>query len=230
MYAGASNLSKTALLEQLLFVASETAALASGLNRLMNSGDIPSAEVLDKFLRQDIAMAKERVDNAVEKILYYIASARMELIDYKEFFINISLRYRDIIDKLEATTHRMLLLRRKVTDGKDERIIKDISKLVKISEEILFTLTSSLRSLINISEGGSSVLKSIESGVSKIKLNEKTADEIYRQVFERLLDTFGDSMTVYVLYREVIDRIEEVIDESVDQATDILILARSLAS
>ena len=230
MYAGHTNLSNTALLEQLLFIASETSAAASGLNRLLSGGALPSPEVIDKFLRQDLAMAKDRIDDAVEKILYYIASARMELIDYKEFFINIALRFRNIIDMVEATTHRILLLRRKINDGSDEEIIKGIAKLVKIGEEMLFTLTSSLRSLTSMGEESSGVVKIIETNVDKIKLREKTADEIYRSVFERLLDVFGNNMVAYILYREVLDSIEDTVDKALDQATDILILARSLVS
>ncbi|MCE4628060.1 MAG: hypothetical protein F7C34_02790, partial [Desulfurococcales archaeon] len=95
MYTGPSNLSKTVLLEQLVFMSNEASTLLFELYKMLsNSKGVPSAEAVDKFLRQDVALSKDRVDSAAEKMLYYIASSRIDLIDLKEFYINLALRYR----------------------------------------------------------------------------------------------------------------------------------------
>ncbi len=232
MLPGTSSLSKTAIIEQLVFVSGETSRTMSGLLRLFNEHiPIPEAPVLDKYLRQDIAVAKDRIDQTVERILEYISTARMDLVDHKEFYINIAQRYRAVVDSMEGIVYRLLLLRRKLpSEAEDEEILKGIRKMLDMLEQSLFLTSSSMRSLLSVSHGTAEVLRSIEKNNQKVRGLERSADELYRTLFEQVLDRHSSSLPAYILYREVIDKLEDAIDMVSDQSNDILILARSLST
>jgi uncharacterized UPF0160 family protein len=231
MLPGTSSLSKTALIEQLIFIAGEVSSVSSTITRTFpESGALPETAVIDKMLRQDVKLAKSRVDSTVDKLLEYLAASRLELVDHKEFFINIAIRYKKIMDRLETTVHRLFLLRKKLPESEQDKEVNEyIKKLLKMQEKMLFTLSSSIRALLSVNHGTREMLRSIESDFTRMKLTEENADETYREAFELVLDKFQDSMLGYVLYREVIDTLEDSIDESLEQGRDILILARSLS-
>ncbi len=235
MYTGPSNLSKTVLLEQLVFVSNEASTLLFELYKLLsNNNGAPSAEAVDKFLRQDVALSKDRVDSAVEKMLYYIASSRIDLIDHKEFYINLALRYKAIMSLIESAVFNLLLLQRKAPEAGTGQIMGKVLELVKLSEETMYLLTQEIRRLVGTSSGSEntakSLLKNIESTADKIKMNERIADEVYRELQERIVDEHAGNPIAVMLLRDFVNNIENIFDTIVDQTTDILILARSIVA
>ena len=232
MLSGTGNISVVTLLEQLIFVAEEA---SNTLNRLVmiipENGDFPKPEIVDKFLRQDVRIAKNKIDNTVEKILEYLASSRLDLVDKKEFYINIALRYRYIMDYLNQTAHRMLLLSRRLQgNGTNSLLNSKIRKMAVTGNDILSRLTLGIRGLLSAETGTVEAVKQVENILTKVKLLEQTADELYIDLLENIIDSYGDNLVAYTLYREVIDRLEDLIDASLSQATDILILAKSTLS
>ncbi|MCE4625252.1 MAG: DUF47 family protein [Desulfurococcales archaeon] len=232
MLSGTGNISIVTLLEQLIYIAEEA---SNALNRLVmiipENGDFPEPEVVDKFLRQDVRIAKNKIDDTVEKILEYLASSRLELVDRKEFYINVALRYRDIMDYLSHTAHRLLLLSKRIQgNGTNAALNSKIRKMAATGNDILSRLTLSIRGLLSAETGTEEAVKQVESLLSKVKLLEQTADELYVDLLENIIDAYGDNLVAYTLYREVIDRLEDLVDASLSQATDILILAKSTIS
>ncbi|MCE4628066.1 MAG: DUF47 family protein, partial [Desulfurococcales archaeon] len=128
----------------------------------------------------------------------------------------------------------LLLLRRKTPNAGNEGIAEKILEFVKLSEETMYLLTSEIRRLVGTSSGSEntakSLLKNIESTADKIKMNEKIADEIYRELHERIIDENADNPLAVMLLRDFVNSMENIFDIIVDQTTDVLILARSLVA
>ncbi|MEB3844442.1 MAG: hypothetical protein LRS48_02005 [Desulfurococcales archaeon] len=231
MYAGTGNLSKTTIIEQLIYMSRELDSLVSTILRTLgNEGSLPEPLVLDKIYRQDVQLSKGRIDQASARILEFIASGRMGLIDTKEFYISVTMRFVKIMDYVSAAAHRMLLASKKLGEqsAKYSQINNNLRRLLKTLEDSLFEISSIVRGLTSIVRGNIEILKSLESKADRVKLLEEEADELYRASLEEILD-LAESFKAYALYREMLDKLEDAIDEAERIATDLKILALSTA-
>ncbi|MEB3765036.1 MAG: DUF47 family protein [Desulfurococcales archaeon] len=231
MYAGTGNLSKTTIIEQLIYISRELDGLVSQLLRYMpEEGGLPSQEVLDKLYRQDVAITKDKIDQAVSRLLEFIASGRMGLIDSKEFYISIAMGLRRITDYVEAVIHRLLLAKKKLgSDLEIPELSNTLREMIRMLEEAIFETSSIIRAFSTISRGNTEILKTMESKVDRIKEIEQDADETYRDLMEKLLDFFPDNYIAYTVYREILDKLEDALDEAERIAIDLKILALTSA-
>ncbi len=227
MYAGTGNISKTTIIEQLIYISRELDGLVSQLLRYMpEDGTLPSQEVLDKLYRQDVAISKDKIDQAVSRLLEFIASGRMGLIDSKEFYISIAMGLRRITDHVEAVIHRLLLAKKKTgAQAEVPELVKSLRDLVRMLEEAIFETASIIRAFSTVSRGNTELLRSMEAKVDRIKEIEQDADETYRILMEKLLDIFSRDFISYTVYREVLDKLEDALDEAEKIAIDLKILA-----
>ncbi len=230
MFAGTGNLSRTTIVEHLIYISREIDSLVSEILRKMSEeGNIPDIETLDKLYRQDVAITKDRINQAVSRLLEFIASGRMGLIDSKEFYIGIAMGLRRITDYVEATSHRMLLARKKLGEPVSKDLVSRVVSLMKLLEDSLFEISSIIRAYSTIARGDIEMLRTLESKVDKIKNIEQDADEVYRELMEKLLDIFENNFKAYVLFREIIDKLEDAVDETERIAINLRILALSAA-
>ena len=227
MLPGTSSLSKTSIIEQIIYIANEVGGLLNSLKKTLAKNGF-SPEALDKFLRQDVAITKSRIDMNVEKILDYLASARVDLIDNKELYIGIANRYSSIVDSIETAIHRIILAL-KLTGGLDDSATELINNIINEVENIYFILQDTVRGLLSVSTGTTEMLKRMEEDVVRVGKREGTVDDYYKLGIEKLAEAYRRDPVVFVLLKEALDELENTADKGLEQATDLLFLAKALS-
>ena len=107
MLPDSGSLAKAAILEQLVNVSREVDSLVSRFYRLLSeASSLPPAEVIDKFFRQDVALAKTSVDRSINRIYEYMASGRINLLDSRDLLFSILERYESLMGRIEASSYR----------------------------------------------------------------------------------------------------------------------------
>jgi len=101
------SISKITLIEVLQNMAQDIQNISATLLTKMHEN--ATNEYIEKFYRQDLMSVKDRISRNKDRIFDYLASGRLELISYKEFYINSSLQMECAISKLEAGIYRLLL-------------------------------------------------------------------------------------------------------------------------
>ncbi len=213
MLPDSGSLAKAAILEQLVNVTREVDILVSRFYRILSeSASLPPAEVIDKFFRQDVALAKNNIDRAINRIYEYMASGRLNLLDSRELLFSILEKYETLMRRIEAATYRMLILRRAGYE------IEDVDPLLVALVKLLGSASQELVGLVRRVAGapkGLEALRLVEGPVSAINQAERDADEAYRELIDRLVNTAPDFRS-YALYRDVADGLEDAIDTVTD--------------
>lgn len=228
MLPGTSSISNVSIIEQLIYIAGETSNLASSLLRLFADDQFPGEAVLDKFLRQDIALAKTRISDSVDRIVDYISSSRMDLIENREFYISVAIRFAEITNKIEDAVHRLLVASRRagpISPGASGYI----KSMVKEVEQMLFTLLEGTRLLLSVNHASEEILHLVERNSNKVRMAAQSADRTYKVAVETLVDEYRENPIGYLLVKEALDKLEEASSKCREQARDLTLLAKSLA-
>ena len=223
-YPDTGNLVKAAVGEQLVNMARELDVLVSRLHSLVGeSGGAPSPEAIDKFFRQDLALTKDSVDRIVSRVLEYIASGRMNLLDSKDLIFQLLNLYEELSRKIEAAVYRLKLIA-----GRGVRL-PEVSKYVVEQARLLSQATTNLVYISRQIGGSSEAFRRLESSVSRVVEIEREADRIYREALDVLLDAAPD-YKAYVMYRDVLDNLEDAVDvvERLAKSMRILSIAESV--
>lgn len=213
MLPDSGSLAKAAILEQLVNVTREIDILISRFYRILSeSSSLPPADVIDKFFRQDLALAKTNVDRSINRIYEYMASGRLNLLDSKELIFSILEKYETLMRRIEAATYRMLILRR--AGYEVEEVDKLLVTLVRLLNEESQELVGLVRRITGAPKG-LEALRLVEGPVSSISQTERDADEAYREIIDKLVNTAPDFRS-YALYRDAADSLEDAIDTVTD--------------
>ncbi len=226
MYAGTGNISREVIIEQLMNISREVDTLAVNVYNVFPEQGLPELEVLDKLFRQDITMAKTKVEETIGKLLMYIASGRLELVDSKEIILSITSGYETIVQRMEAFIYRLVMVKKAGAEDIPEAS-ESIRRLVKLLIEVTDHLTAMAR-LVSNAAGNAETARLIESRADKVFQAEKTADDIYREALDSLLHKSSD-FKQYILYRDALDLAEDAIDAAARVALYYKIMGLSLA-
>ena len=224
MLPDSGSLAKAAILEQLVNVSREVDSLVSKFYRILaEASSLPPVEVIDKFFRQDVTLAKTSVDRSINRIYEYMASGRINLLDSRDLLFSILEKYESLVGRMEAASYRMLILRRAGYS------LPEVDPLIAGQVRLLGESSQELVRLVRIVSGsprGLEALRLVESPVSAINRAERDADEVYREIIDRLVGAAPD-FRAYALYRDVADGLEDAIDFVADLARLYRLLAIS---
>jgi len=220
-YRDTGNLVRAAIGEQLVNIAREVDAIASKLASLL-SGEPPSYDDVDKFFRQDMALARNNVDRMVRRILEYVASGRMNLVDSRDVLFDLLEEYERLVRSLEEAVHRL----RHLTADPGSPAYTGSARLAAILAEATRELVSMARHVADHGEAGLVV----ERASSAVMTVEREADEAYRAAVDALLEAETGYKQLLV-GKEALDLLESAVDsaERISRLLKILALAESVA-
>ncbi len=204
------SITVTTIIERLIDMASSLEDAASRIYKIINS-EGPSPEVLEKFFRQDIMNFKSLVERGKDSLLEFIANGRVELIPYKEFYIDAALQLDCIMSRLEAGTYRLLMLL-----SMDRAPSREVMEDVKGMLRELNTEASLLVDVLRASEVPPKDLaarrKLLDDKFSLAMEAEARADNVYREALARILTIYKDNAAEMMIFKEVIDAFEDAVD------------------
>jgi len=203
------SISKITLIEVLQNMAQDIQNISATLLTRMHENT--KSEYIEKFYRQDLMSAKDRISRNKDRIFDYLASGRLELVSYKEFYINSSLQMECAISKLEAGIYR-LLLSYSIDKSDDSEVYKTIEGLIGEIYSSSQSLVDLLRSISTGTKGNSEKRKIIEERFNKISESEGRGDIIYREGLARVLVKYSDKPSRLISFKETIEYLEDCID------------------
>ncbi|MCE4601397.1 MAG: hypothetical protein F7C38_07565 [Desulfurococcales archaeon] len=227
MYAGSGNISREVVIEHLVNIARELESIIVSINGIFRDKSLPTAEVIDKIFRQDLVMAKERIEKNIAQLLLYIASGRIELVDSKELILRITEGYRDTITKLESFVHRLKLARRAEAEV-DSKIVERMANMLGLVAEASGHITTLAR-LAGRAYGNNEIARRMEQRNDKVQEIERLVDEVYRELLDLLIDTTSDFKT-YILVRDAVNTLEDTMDLLAKLSLNYFILGVGMAS
>ncbi|WP_048816772.1 hypothetical protein [Caldisphaera lagunensis] len=203
------SLSKITLIEVLQNMAQDIQNVTAIL--LTNIRENSNVEYIEKFYRQELMSTKDKISRNKDRIFDYLASGRLELISYKEFYINTALQLECSISKLEAGIYR-LLLSYSIEKGVDSDIYKAIEGLIGEIYNSSQSLVDLLRSISTGTKGNSEKRKMIEERFNKISDSEEKGDMIYREGLAKVLMKYSDKPSRLISFKETIEYLEDCLD------------------
>jgi len=218
-YRDTGNLVRAAIGEQLVNIAREVDSLASRLASLL-SGEPPSFDDVDKFYRQDVALARNNVDRMVRRIFEYVASGRMSLVDSRDVLFDALEEYERLVRSVEEAVHRIRHL------SPSSPAYPGASRLASLLAEAARELVSLARHVADHGEAGLVV----ERAASTVMTVEREADEAYRASLDSLLEADLGYKQLLV-GKDVLDLLESAVDsaERISRLLRIIALAESVA-
>ncbi len=227
MYTGAGNISREVVVEHLVNIARELEALIVSINSLIGEEKLPYAEVLDKFLRQDVFSSKERIESNIAQLLLYIASGRIELVDSKELILRITEEFRSTISKLEAFIHRIKMAS-KAKVNPPAKVLAELKYIVNLISEAAGHVTTLTR-LAGRAYGNHNVARMMETRNDKVQEIERLVDDSYRNILDSLA-TETENFKEYVLLRDAVDLLEDITDNLSRLSLNLYVMGVGLAS
>jgi len=169
-------------------------------------------EGIEKLYRQELLLAKEKISRARDRIFDYLANGRLEVLPYKEFYINSSLQLENAVNKFDAGVYRLILLQGAQRDAHYDEVNDTI---VYILEEIYNSsrsLVDLLRSLLSVRKASSEKRKMIEEKFSRIADSESRVDSIYRSGLAKILEFYKAEPSKLLLLKDAIEYLEDSMD------------------
>lgn len=203
------SLSKVTLIEVLQNMAQDVQDVAATL--LTRFRENSNMEYIEKYYRQDLMSTKEKISRNKDRIFDYLASGRLELVSYKEFYINTALQLECAMSKLEAGIYR-LLLSYSMEKEADEDIYKAIDGLIGEIYNSSQSLVDLLRSISTGTKGNSEKRKMIEERFNKISDSEQKGDMVYREGLAKVLVKYSDKPSRLISFKETIEYLEDCLD------------------
>ncbi len=208
MYSDPGSITRASIAEQILNIAREVEVLASRLSSLLSKDPYPGEE-LDKFFRQDLALAKNTVDRIVSRVFDYVGSGRLGLLDSKEVVFSILSEYEALVQRIEAAAHRARLAARlEKLPGDPARRASSIASILAEAAGELTSMARHLAGPIN-----SETVRLVEKRASKVTGLERQADEEYRAALDSLIEEAG-GFREYVVMRDVVESLEDAVDSA----------------
>jgi uncharacterized protein Yka (UPF0111/DUF47 family) len=168
-------------------------------------------------LYEEVKSLKDRVENMKEDILSYLARLGDLLVTnslYRDIFLNIT----RVAQVIEGITYRAYLLASNVNKTVSKEILDDLIKMTdKIRQEYLDlenaveNLTTNPKKSYEISQNVSSV--------------EDEIDSLYRKLTYSIYRELRDDLVTLMLFRDIIDMVEDLADLLRDLSEDIKFLA-----
>ncbi len=227
MFTGVGNISREVVVEHLVNIARELESLLVSVNALIGEGNLPSAEYLDKFLRQDIYSSKERIESNIAQLLIYMASGRIELVDSKELILRVTEGFRGTTSKLEAFVHRVKMASKAGVEV-PESVSSELKYILKLVTEASGHVTTLAR-LAGRAYGNHNVAKMMESRNDKVQEIERLVDDSYRSILDSLISQSKD-FREYILLRDAVDMLEDIADNLSKLSLNLYVMGVSLAS
>ncbi|BEP18190.1 hypothetical protein PYJP_15420 [Pyrofollis japonicus] len=168
-------------------------------------------------LYEEVKSLKDRIENMKEDILSYLARLGDLLVTnnlYRDIFLNIT----RVAQVIEGITYRAYLLASNVNKTFSREILDDLIKMTdKIRQEYLSlenaveNLTTNPKKSYEISQNVSSV--------------EDEIDSLYRKLTYSIYRELRDDLVTLMLFRDIIDMVEDLADLLRDLSEDIKFLA-----
>ena len=224
MYAASGNLSRTFIAEQLINVAREVDNAVAVVSRLISGSKLPEYQVVDKAFRQEVAMSKRSVETYSSRLLEYIASGRIELVDSKDLILGAVRIMESIVYNVESALYRLVLLKK---HGIEElpRINEEISAMLRVLSSMTSEITSITRLLSRIGSNRET-MRMLERRVDQVVQAEADVDRLYREALDALIAS-SPTAAQAMLYKDALDSLEAAADAVKDLAESFRILARS---
>ena len=224
MYAASGNLSRTFIAEQLINVAREVDNAVAVVSRLISGSKLPEYQVVDKAFRQEVAMSKRSVETYSSRLLEYIASGRIELVDSKDLILGSLRVMESIVYNVEDALYRLVLLKK---HGIEEipRINEEISSMLRVLSSMTSEITSITRLLSRIGSNRET-MRMLERRVDQVVQAEADVDRLYREALDALIAS-SPTAAQAMLYKDALDSLEAAADAAKDLAESFRILARS---
>lgn len=203
------SITKITLLEVLQDMAQDLQNISALL--LSRIQENKNNDYLEKTYRQELMSTKDRIARNKDRIFDYLASGRLELVSYKEFYINSSLQLECAMSKLEAGIYR-LILSYSLQKDIEKDVEKAITSLLGETYNSSMYLVDLLRSISMGGKGNSEKRKILEDKFNKISDSEGKADIIYRTGLAKVLELYKNEPSKLISFKESIEYIEDSID------------------
>lgn len=207
MYAG-SSISVAAIVEHLLNMARDLEDLAHLAWRLAE--DAPGVEVLEKTYRQDVVTRKDKIEDMKSRLFEYMASGRIEVVEYSSFYLTIALSLERAAQSLDAAVYRMLLFTNIAGSGGEP--LKQVSGMFSSIRDALSHLSAALRMVQNMSGANRDQYKMLDQRVARVKGAEEEADKLYRRVIAYALEKYRGDCSLLVALKDLADSAESAMD------------------
>jgi len=224
MYAAGGSLSRTFIFEQFINIARRIDDGVAAVARLLSDGSLPAYEVIDKMFRQVVVVTKNDVERSTGKLLEYLASGRIELVDNKDLVIEAVRLFDAAIYDVEEAVYRLVLLKKYNVEEIPD-LNKKIAKMFVTLSEITSEITAIVRFLSRIGTSRE-ILRMLESHVIQVNKAEETIDELYREALDALVAS-NPSTVQALLYKDVFEKLEATADDFKRLAETFYVMARA---
>jgi len=227
MYAASGNLSRTFIVEQLINIAREVDSGVATVARLLQGSEFPEYQVVDKAFRQEVAMSKRNVEAYTSRLLEYIASGRIELVDNKDLVIAAVRLFDELIYDIEDAVYRVVLLRK--YDVKEiPELNEKVSSILRTISSMTNELTAIVRLLSRVG-GNKEAVRMLERRVNQVLQAESDVDILYREALDALVAGKPDVLQA-MLYKDILEKLEAAADAAKSLAENFRVMARAYDS
>ncbi|MEM0380883.1 MAG: DUF47 family protein [Desulfurococcaceae archaeon] len=169
-------------------------------------------ELVDNFDREDIDFTKlynkiyepkTRVEEHKIMLMEYLARLG-EAIDYKQYYVSLTLSLERLVQLLDGASYRIMLLKKNYKTV--NKIVNEYLKQMKdVINEQFKNFTSGLKTIAKEPR------KTI-SFINEISKLENKADEIYREATFNLYTKFSNDILLLMMLRDILDFVEDTSD------------------
>ncbi len=206
MYAG-SSISVAAIVEHLMNMTRDLEDLAH-LVWTLTQGE-PRIEAIEKAYRQEVVPRKEKSEEMKAKLFEFMASGRIEIVEYSSFYLMVAMSLEKAAQSLDAAAYRMILLAGAASrNGEAMSLVASQLEHVKSA---LGHLLSALRVVQSMSASNEKY-RMLEQKIGNLKAAEEDADKVYRKLLAYAITEYKDNCSALIILKDLAESVEDSMD------------------